>query len=164
MALSHALYRGDVARLQNGLRHDLDSVIDRAERLPLAFKKQIAEDYKKLLEQQGYQGIKYQNNGVEAMGADNPESYIVFDPSKYLQNRLTGQFMSDSGAEGRIASQVAQSLDPKNAQFYSAAQRAIENASQGSATPEHWLGWLKMPPIVTGKLGKLCDPQLRSQT
>lgn len=107
------------------------------------------ELFKRDMQDSGYAGLKYVNTGtMETQGIDNPTSYIVFDPHKHIQNRLTGQFMADSGAEGRVASQIAQSLDPKNAQFYSAAQRVLENANMESATPEHWLGWLKNQPGV----------------
>lgn len=106
--------------------------------------------FRKDMQAQGYEGLKYINTAPdETRNAKDATSYIVFDPHKTIQNRLTGAFMSDSGAEGRAATQLAQSLRPENASFYSAAERAIEGAKQNKATPEQWYNWLRNQPGVT---------------
>lgn len=109
-----------------------------------------AELFKQDMQEQGYAGLRYRNTSPEEIrNAKDKSSYIVFDPGQTLQNRLTGAFMSDSGTEGRVASQAAQALRPENAAFYSAAERAVEGAKQAKATPDQWVNWLRNQPGVT---------------
>lgn len=73
--------------------------------LPPELQKELIDDYKKRLMDQGYHGIKYTNtNFEEVAGAKDPTSYVVFDPGPsfytYLDNVKKGKGKTMIGAAG----------------------------------------------------------------
>lgn len=72
-----------------------------------------------------------------------PRGATITPRGDYLEYSL----LSDSGKPG--ASLAA--LEKPNKPFYSAVEKAIENAPQNKMTPEQWSGWLKNQPGIKGE-------------